>query len=203
MNNSKNKILSVVLFSVIIFSFFQFSPWTINVVNDPELSPSVARFFAISCFSLSITILLIINLLLALWYLSTGWQNNGFEKAALWLKENSPKNSIVFNMDWDNFPELFYYNTSNYYIVGMDPTFMYNYNQELYWLWYHITVNWLVCPQEQCLDKNQDTGEIVSIIKNKFHSNYLFIEKPSNITEKFNNRLQKVFEDDQTTIYKL
>lgn len=192
-----------VLFVAIVFSKINFSLIKNSYFEHFKLSPNIARFFAISCFSLITSILLIVNLLLALWHLSGGWQNNGFEKAALWLKQNTPKNSIVFNMNWGNFPQLFYYNTNNYYIVGMDPTFMYDYNQELYWLWYHITVDWSVCSQEQCVSKNQNTGEIVGIIKNKFHSDYLFIEKPSNIPEKFNDQIEKVFEDRQTIVYRL
>lgn len=192
-----------VLFVAIVFSKIDFSLIKNRYFEYFKLSPNIARFFAVSCFSLITAILLIVNLLLALRYLSGGSQNNGFEKAALWLKQNTPKNSIVFNMDWDNFPQLFYYNTQNYYIVGMDPTFMYEYNQELYWLWYHITVDWSICSQDQCVGKNQNTGEIVGIIKNKFHSDYLFIEKPSNIPEKFNDQIEKVFEDGQTMVYKL
>lgn len=42
-----------------------------------------------------------------------------FRNAANWLVQNSNEGDIVFNTQWDEFPELFYWD-QNYYIVGMD-----------------------------------------------------------------------------------
>lgn len=59
--------------------------------------------------------------------------------AAGWLKENTPPSTRIFQTDWDDFPRLFYYNTHNIYLVGLDPTFMRLYNAELYDRWVEIT----------------------------------------------------------------
>lgn len=42
--------------------------------------------------------------------------------ASTWLEENTPAGSLVFQTDWDDFPRLFFYNTHNTYLVGLDPT---------------------------------------------------------------------------------
>ncbi len=62
-----------------------------------------------------------------------------FAGASAWLKENTPEGSRVFQTDWDDFPRLFYYNTHNTYLIGLDPTYMQIYNQGLYALWVDVT----------------------------------------------------------------
>ena len=107
-----------------------------------------------------------------------------YQGAGQWLKENTPAQSIIFNAGWDNFPQLFFYNHQNYYINGLDPTFMYVYDKELYWLWSNITSQGIICPQpkEECPDSvytekfSQRRQKIYQIIKNKFQSEYVFID---------------------------
>lgn len=59
--------------------------------------------------------------------------------ASTWLAANTPVNSRVFQTDWDDFPRLFFYNTHNTYLIGLDPTYMQIYNPKLYKLWVDIT----------------------------------------------------------------
>jgi hypothetical protein len=62
-----------------------------------------------------------------------------YAAASAWLAANTPANSRVFQTDWDDFPRLFYYNTHNTYLIGLDPTYMQIYNPALYALWVDIT----------------------------------------------------------------
>jgi hypothetical protein len=59
--------------------------------------------------------------------------------ASAWLKENTPAGERVFQTDWDDFPRLFYYNTHNTYLIGLDPTYMQLYDSGMYDLWVKIT----------------------------------------------------------------
>lgn len=59
--------------------------------------------------------------------------------ASAWLSANTPAGARVFQTDWDDFPRLFYYNTKNTYLIGLDPTYMQLYDEELYKLWVKIT----------------------------------------------------------------
>lgn len=59
--------------------------------------------------------------------------------AAAWLEKNTPAGERVFQTDWDDFPRLFFYNTHNTYLIGLDPTYMQLYNPSLYDLWVDIT----------------------------------------------------------------
>jgi len=114
----------------------------------------------------------------------TDYPFDKYKEASHWLKENTPAQSIVFNAGWDNFPQLFFYNHQNYYIIGMDPTFMYVYNKELFWLWNNISSQGIICSQSEKECPNsvymekffQRRQKIYQIIKNKFQSEYVFID---------------------------
>lgn len=159
------------------------------------------NFFMIGCFSVVTITFVIVNITITRWYFSASWPQDEYKDATNWLVQNTPQQSIVFNMDWDNFPELLYYNTHNYYIVGMDPMFMYEYDKKLYWMWYHITVNWKVCNEQQCSGK--DFPGAADVIKKTFRSGYVFIKKTHRMNKNLERDLQKVFDDEKVVIYKL
>lgn len=59
--------------------------------------------------------------------------------ASAWLEANTPAGERIFQTDWDDFPRLFFYNTHNTYLVGLDPTYMQLYDADLYAVWVDIT----------------------------------------------------------------
>lgn len=75
-----------------------------------------------------------------------------FAGASQWLQENTPAGSRVFQTDWDDFPRLFFYNTHNTYLVGLDPTFMQLYSTDLYNLWVKITRGDVERPSQYIYD---------------------------------------------------
>ncbi len=125
--------------------------------------------------------------------LSQGLHYNYLKNASDFLLKNSNQGDLVFNSDWDIFPELFYYNSQNYYIVGLDATFMYLYDKELYQKWWDITMG-----------KRSD--EAYLIIKNDFKAKYV-LATPAHkkMIEMLNNnfRFLKVYGDDDAIIYKV
>jgi hypothetical protein len=62
-----------------------------------------------------------------------------YAAAAAWLQQNTPQGALVFQTDWDDFPELFFYNHHNTYLAGLDPTYMALYDEELYAMWVALT----------------------------------------------------------------
>lgn len=116
-----------------------------------------------------------------------------FAALSEWSQQNIPAGEIVFHSDWDDFPILFYYNSQNYYISGLDPTFMYKYNPEAYRLYSAITKG------EQKVDLN-------SLIKNNFKANYAAVGKDHwDLANNLNNTVGavKVYEDKEGWIYYL
>lgn len=91
-----------------------------------------------------------------------GFALTRWQAASYWLLLNTPTGSRVVHSDWDEFPVLFYFNTHNTYIVGLDPTFLYKANQETYWTWVNIT-----------LGKYQ--GDLYQAVTQKLGAQYVFI----------------------------
>lgn len=75
-----------------------------------------------------------------------------FRQASAWLAENTPEGERVFQTDWDDFTWLFFHNSQNTYITGLDPTYMQIYNPELYDLWVDISRGNLGEPSQAILD---------------------------------------------------
>ena len=71
-----------------------------------------------------------------------------YQGASAWLAANTPAGERVFQTDWDDFPRLFYYNTHNTYLIGLDPTYMLLYNRDLYHLWVEITQGEIERPSQ-------------------------------------------------------
>jgi hypothetical protein len=103
-----------------------------------------------------------------------GWLRDSAPPAALqgsaeWLAHNTPAGSIVFNTKWDDLPQLFYWNSSNYYIIGLDPTFLYAYSHDLYWKWRQVADN-----DPDKFDNSYDTMR--RIVRGDFQSSYIVLE---------------------------
>jgi hypothetical protein len=62
-----------------------------------------------------------------------------YRAAAEWLAMHTPPGSLIFQTDWDDFPRLFFYNQTNRYTIGLDPTFMHRYDAALYDDWVALT----------------------------------------------------------------
>ena len=112
--------------------------------------------------------------------------------ASAWLEENTEAGARVFQTDWDDFPRLFFYNTHNTYLVGLDPTYMQLYDADLYDLWVDITQG----------DVEEPSELIASIFASQYvhtdlnHGDFLQVaaQDPG---------LEEVYRDDQAVIFKV
>ncbi|VAW32183.1 hypothetical protein MNBD_CHLOROFLEXI01-1076, partial [hydrothermal vent metagenome] len=62
-----------------------------------------------------------------------------YADAVIWLQNNSPEGTMVFQTDWDDFTRLFFYNSDAVYTAGLDPTFMELQDEAFFELWVDIT----------------------------------------------------------------
>ena len=85
-----------------------------------------------------------------------------YKGASEWLAANTPPGSMVFNTDWDDFPMLFYYNNQNTYIVGLDPTYLYDRDHDLWKIYASVTLG------------QEDNP--APIIRDRFGANYVFTD---------------------------
>ena len=115
-----------------------------------------------------------------------------YKGGAEWLANNTPAGSTVFHTDWDDFPKLFFYNTHNTYIVGLDPDFMRLKDAQLFYKYSDVT-------QGRVLDMED-------VILKQFGCEYVFTDNEHrdfiNIADQ-SPRMRKVFSDRYTTVYRL
>ena len=99
---------------------------------------------------------------------------------------------MVFQTDWDDFPRLFFYNTHNTYLIGLDPTYMQMYDTESYDLWVPLVRGEVDRPSQY--------------IANIFHARYVhtdlhhkaFIEGASD-----DPNMQVVYQDEDSILYRI
>lgn len=115
-----------------------------------------------------------------------------YRGAATWLQDNSPPGSRVFQTDWDDFPRLFFYNTHNTYLVGLDPTYMQMYNADLYEEWVDITRGQVEKPAR--LIRERFASEFV--LTDLKHNNFLEIAQGD-------PGLVEVYRDEQAVVFEL
>ncbi len=72
-------------------------------------------------------------------YIGTSRQFKGsapaHKGAALYLKKHTKKDEVVFTCDWDDGPELIFFNHHNRYLIFLDPNFMYFWKPKLWVKW--------------------------------------------------------------------
>jgi hypothetical protein len=91
--------------------------------------------------------------------LKTSLPNSLFQNAAAWLTSHTPEGTLVFHSDWDEFPRLFFYNTHNRYITGLDPTYLVLADEELADLWEALVAGNIADPGE--------------VIRGRYGANYI------------------------------
>ena len=115
-----------------------------------------------------------------------------YSGASAWLQENSPAGSRVFQTDWDDFPRLFFYNTHNTYLVGLDPTYLQLYSPDLYDLWVEITRGDVEHPSQTIA--NTFDSQFVHTDLN--HEDFLRVAEED-------AGLKEVYRDDQAVLFEV
>jgi len=109
--------------------------------------------------------------------LAIGWDADRLAGAAKWIEANSQPGDIVFNARWEYFPELFFWNTKNYYTSGMDPIFQHAYEPELYRAGLSFTAprSSFLCVTGNCAEAT--APDPYRILKERFKARYVFLLK--------------------------
>ncbi len=141
-------------------------------------------------------------------YISNGLDPLIMRPASNWIAENAAPGEIAYNVHWDRFAELFFWNPANYYINGMDPIFEYEYSPGLYWETHFYAIDKATeytCRSIRCTA--DETRETYQALKRDFQASYIVLEKRRN--PGLNNYLStarlfnKTFENNDTVIYKI
>jgi hypothetical protein len=93
--------------------------------------------------------------------------NDKYEESMDWAKKNIPAGERIFNCNWDDFPKLFFFNTKNTYVYGLDPNYLFSENPDLSKLVKEITSGKIDDP--------------APIIREKFGSRWIFSDAKENV----------------------
>jgi hypothetical protein len=148
----------------------------------------------------AVPVILIALLLPGIWWTVQNTQDNLqsskpadlYADASAWLRQNTPAGSRVFQTDWDDFTRLFHYNTHNTYIVGLDPTYLQLFDEDLYDVWVDITRGKVEDPSA-AIETRFGASYVISDLKHK-----KFINQAEN-----DPRLVEQYRDDEAIIFQI
>ncbi len=115
---------------------------------------------------------------------------NVFAGASDWLKQNAPPGTMIFQTDWDDFTRLFYYNTENIYLVGLDPTYLQLEDSHLWDEWVAITQGKVEQPS--------------TVIRTTFGAEYIVSDQNHGDFERAvgdDPNIEQVYEDDYSIVW--
>ncbi|HJP92766.1 MAG TPA: hypothetical protein VJ875_12475 [Pyrinomonadaceae bacterium] len=147
------------------------------------------RMLAAVVVALLLSVFLFVNLRSVVKEIGESESHDYYRAGAEWLRRNVPAGQIVFNTDWDDFPRLFYFDSSHYYVSGLDPSYLFDKDPDLSQLYDRIT-----------LGKEDDPGPL---IRDRFGARYVFSD---NTHHDFFDHARTsgwfdiVYEDEQCTI---
>jgi len=164
----------------VLFAAFSLQPWLQGLKPYPrrlppdvleELQPffdreddralrELLKSIAVGAVALVLTTFLFFNLSATDKEIAQSEPHDHYRAGATWLRDNVPPGQIIFNTDWDDFPRLFYYDSSHYYVTGLDPNYLFDKDPDLSRLYDGIT-----------LGREEDPGPL---IRDRFGARYVF-----------------------------
>ena len=147
------------------------------------------RNFLVALVAVVLSSFLFVNLRSTMKEIGESESHDYYRAGAEWLRANVPPGQLIFNTDWDDFPRLFYYDSSHYYVSGLDPSYLFDKNPSLSELYDRIT-----------LGKEEDPGPL---IRDRFGSRYVFSDNTHHDFfehARLSGWFDIVYEDEQCTI---
>ncbi|MFA6551180.1 MAG: hypothetical protein WCV41_01475 [Patescibacteria group bacterium] len=134
-----------------------------------------------------------------------------YQEAGEWLINNTPQDSVVFYPIWSMFPQLFFYDSYNRYLTAYDPTFLYEYNHDIYYTWANIAYRGVYCPREwPCLELSprQELRGVKYALKNILGAETIIIpNKPDawlyKVFANLKDDFEKSYENRELVIFKI
>ncbi|HEX6649706.1 MAG TPA: hypothetical protein VF075_09205, partial [Pyrinomonadaceae bacterium] len=120
----------------------------------------LVRTIVAATVALVLSIFLFFNLRSTVKEIGQSESHDYYRAGAEWLRTHVPPGQIIFNTDWDDFPRLFYYDSSHNYVSGLDPSYLYDKDPGLSRLYDSIT-----------LGHEEDPGPL---IRDRFGARYVF-----------------------------
>jgi hypothetical protein len=132
-------------------------PWATRIMSDRR---ELLRTIAVAFVALMLSGFLFFNLRAEMEEIGRSESHDHYRAGAEWMRANIPRNQLIFNTDWDDFPRLFYFDETHYYVSGLDPSYLFDKSPDLSRLYDRIT-----------LGQEENPGPL---IRDRFGARYVF-----------------------------
>jgi hypothetical protein len=133
--------------------------WWARLTSDWR---ELIRTVAVAVIAVGLGVFLFFNLRAEVEEIGRSEAHEYYKAGADWMRANVPRGQLVFNTDWDDFPRLFYFDETHYYVSGLDPNYLFDKNPDLSRLYDRIT-----------LGHENDPGPL---IRDRFGARYVFTD---------------------------
>lgn len=170
----------------------ELKPFLDREVPAPEMDKEFRdwmRMIAVAAVALVLSIFLFFNLRSTVIEIGQSEPHDHYRAGSEWLRTHVPPGQIIFNTDWDDFPRLFYYDSTHYYVSGLDPSYLFDKDPDLSRLYDRIT-----------LGKEENPGPL---IRDRFGARYVFSDNAHHDFfehARLSGWFDIVYEDTQCTI---
>ena len=120
----------------------------------------VMQTVAVATVAVVLCVFLYFNIVATMKEIGQSEPHEHYRAGAEWMRKNVPPGQLIFNTDWDDFPRLFYFDPTHYYVSGLDPSYLFDKNPDLSRLYDRIT-----------LGTEDDPGPL---IRDRFGARYVF-----------------------------
>src|SRR6185503_15598087 len=160
--------------------------WATKIMSDRR---ELLRTIGVAVVAFVLSVFLFFNLRATVEEIGRSEAHDYYRAGAEWMRANIPRGQIVFNTDWDDFPRLFYFDETHYYVSGLDPSYLYDRDPVLSRLYDRIT-----------LGKEDDPGPL---IRDRFGARYVFTDNNHHdffAAARASGWFEIVYEDEQCII---
>lgn len=170
----------------VLFAAFSLQPWLAGTRSyltklPPDVAEELKSFFdrkdswwtrltsdwreiiktvGVAAVAMALGVFLFLNLRREVEEIGYAEAHNYYKAGADWMRANIPPGQIVFNTNWSDFPRLFYFDETHYYVSGLDPNYLYDKDPELSRIYERITLG-------------QETNP-ARLIRDRFGARYVF-----------------------------
>lgn len=140
-------------------------------------------------FSVIIIMLFVLSIILTLWASQTRFIDQRsfslfrYYGAANFLKYNSNAGDLVFLDRWDIFPYFFYYNSHNYYVVGLSGNTILRYDPRKFFYYDNLIRVGAICDKYilKCAERlacyNKQDNSLYKLLKEEFGAKFLVVDR--------------------------